>query len=59
MPKLIDEFATNQERQLAVLNADLSTADDLDQDDEPTWGSDPFDILAALEEERGYPISHH
>lgn len=58
MPKLIDEYACNQDRQLSVLSPDLS-ADELDQDDEPTWGSDPFTILAKLEEERGYPVRSH
>lgn len=54
--RLQDEVATNQERQLQQ----LELSDEFDaEDDEPTWGSDPFDILAALEEERGYPMSSH
>jgi len=28
-------------------------------DDMTLWGRDPFDVIAALEEELGYPINQH
>lgn len=54
--RLQDEVATNQERQLQQ----LELSDECDaEDDEPTWGSDPFEILARLEEEQGHPVRSH
>jgi len=59
-PKLQDEVATAQDRALMLMEQDIWLSDtSSDEDDEPTWGSDPFDILAALEEERGYPVCSH
>lgn len=46
--RLLDEINTNQERQLAELPEFYADAPD-DEDDEPAWGSDPFDILAFKE----------
>lgn len=59
-PKLQDEVATAQDRALMLMEQDIWLSDtSSDEDDEPTWGSDPFEILAALEEERGYPVRSH
>lgn len=46
-PRLQDEIATNQEQQLLELQEFY--ADDSGVDEEPAWGSDPFDILAYQE----------
>ena len=52
---LQDEVPTNQDRQLQQ----LELSDEFDEQDEPAWGSDPFDILARLEEEQGHPVRSH
>lgn len=57
---LQDEIATAQDRALMLMEQDIWLSDtSSDEQDEPSWGSDPFDILAKLEEEQGHPISHH
>lgn len=59
-PKLQDEVATAQDRALMLMEQDIWLSDtSSDEDDEPAWGADPFDILARLEEEQGHPVRSH
>lgn len=48
-PRLIDETPTRQDQQIADLGGDLYL-DHQDDDEEPSYGSDPFDIISHREE---------
>lgn len=51
-PRLVDEFDP-QEHACAITGLVI---DDNDETEVPEWGADPFNILAQLEDELGYPI---
>lgn len=56
--RLIDEVPTKQD---AVLRSQdlVEFYPEQEPEYEVAWGADPFDILAQLEDERGYPLRSH
>ena len=55
---LLDEVRTNQDRQLTFLELPPVDHDSDDEEDSaPSWGADPFDVLAHIEDEQGYPLA--
>ena len=56
MPRLIDEPASRQDQQIADLGGDLYVDQaPQEEDEEPSWGADPCNIL-MFREENGYSL---
>lgn len=53
MPRLQDEFDL-QEFACTVTGL---YADDQETEPQTEWGADPFDVVAQIEEDQGYPLA--
>lgn len=53
---LLQDELVAQDEQCKALGASLYE-DESDEPETVAWGTNPFDILSAIEEDQGYPIN--